>query len=146
MTDGTQDKPVMVKKRHEMADSGMENEKLTTAQQRAITALLTTKSIVEAAKTAKIAERTLRRWLAEDEAFRQALTMAEGELITLATRRLLGLQSKALGVLEAVLDDADMSASIKLRAAMAVFDYTLKLREWNNIEQRLAALEASIAK
>lgn len=123
----------------------MENDKLTPRQQRAIAALLSTSTTAEAAREAKIAERTLRRWLAEDEAFKRILATAEADLIAHATRRLLGLQDKAVEVIERVLDDADVGVSTKLRAADMVFGYGLRLRELHGIEQRLSDLEAKNA-
>ena len=125
-----------------MAENG---SKLSAKQHRAITALLTSKSVTEAATATGQGERTIYRWLSEP-AFRQALSAAEGDLIDVATRRLLQLQGSALDTLEALLGDgADASAGVRLRAAQVTLDHLLKLREMRDIEQRLAALEAATA-
>ena len=125
-----------------MAENG---SKLSAKQHRAITALLTSKSVTEAATATGQGERTIYRWLSEP-AFRQALSAAEGDLIDVATRRLLQLQGGALDTLEALLGDgADASAGVRLRAAQVTLDHLLKLREMRDIEQRLAALEAATA-
>ena len=125
-----------------MAENG---SKLSAKQHRAITALLTSKSVTEAAVATGQGERTIYRWLSEPD-FRQALSAAEGDLIDVATRRLLQLQGSALDTLEALLGDgADASAGVRLRAAQVTLDHLLKLREMRDIEQRLAALEAATA-
>ena len=125
-----------------MAGNGSE---LSAKQHRTISALLSTKSVIEAAAATGQGERTIYRWLSEP-AFRQALSAAEGDLIDVATRRLLQLQGGALDTLEALLsDETDASAGVRLRAAQVVLDHLLKLREMRDIEQRLQALEASTA-
>lgn len=121
-----------------MTDNG---SKLSAKQQRALSALLTSKTVGEAALATGLGERTIYRWLTEP-AFRQALSAAEGVLIDAATRRLLQLQTAALDVFESLLaKDAEVSASVQLRAATAATDYLLKLRELRDIEQRLQVLE-----
>lgn len=113
---------------------------LSSRQQRAIAALLTTKSMSEAASSAGVGERTLYRWLAEDEAFRAGLARAESELLDTATRRLLALQGQAIETLEHLLSSAE-SESVRLRAAQVAIETSLKLRELRDIDQRLTALE-----
>jgi hypothetical protein len=121
----------------------MAQKKENAKQKRAIAALLSSKSIAEAAASACIGERTLHRWL-DDPLFRDELLRAEGELIDAATRRLVHIQAKAITTMEIILDDINCSATAKLRAAQTVLDYLLRLRELRNIEQRLLALEEFI--
>ena len=126
-----------------MADNGSTSGELTPTQQRAVRALLTSKGVSEAAKLAKVGERTLWRWLL-DPGFKVALSAAEGELLDAATRRLLGLQESAIETFEQVLGDASASQAVRLRAAQLVLDYLLKLRELRDVEQRLTALEQAM--
>lgn len=128
-----------------MAASGSAGGKLTPKQERAIRALLEHKSVSEAAASIGVGERTLYRWLT-DPAFQQALSAAEGDLLDAATRRLLSLQDDAISTFADMLsDDSEASATVKLRAAQAVLDYMLKLRELRDIEQRLTTLEQAMA-
>ncbi len=113
---------------------------LTTKQRRAIAALLTAKSIGDAAHIADVGERTLHTWLADSD-FRAALAIEEGAAIDAATRRLIALQDKAVDVFAGILDDVAAKGTTRLRAAQGVLDYLLKLRELRNLEQRLAELE-----
>jgi transposase-like protein len=126
-----------------MATNGKEG-KIAPHQQRAIAALLNTTSVAQAAQSVGIGERTLYRWMAEDEKFNAALTRAESELIAEATRRLLALQNRALGVIEGVLGNPLAQPATQLRAAALVLDYALKLRELHSVEARLSALEKTI--
>ena len=117
-----------------------ENSALTPKQQRAISALLASKTMGEAAQSAGVGERTLYTWLTLP-AFRAALSAAEGELIDQAVRRLLRLQDLSIDTIEAMLGDADASQAVRLRAAQLVLEITLKMREQRDVEQRLSALE-----
>ena len=117
---------------------------LLPKQLKAVQTLLTAKSIAEAALAAQVSERTLGRWLNEP-AFRSALSAAEGELLDCATRRLLGLQDKAIETFEDVLDSEDATQALRLRAAEMVLTYLLKIRELRNLESRLVALELAFA-
>ena len=127
-----------------MAASVSESKKLTPKQEAAVRALLTSKNVGEAAAAVGVSERTLYRWLT-DPAFRAALSVAEGDLLDAATRRLLTLQDDAIGAFEDVLTGGpDVTDTARLRAAQAVLDYLLKLREMRSVEERLTALEAKV--
>lgn len=124
-----------------MARNG--NEKTLTPKQRgAIAALLTEPSVSRAAKVTGIGERTLHRWLKEDGAFIAELRTAEATLDAETMRRLATIQAKALDAIEQALDSPDASHSERLRAAEMVLAQRAKLRELNDIEERLSALEA----
>lgn len=125
-----------------MANDGNPSE-LTTRQQKAIAALLTSRDAKAAAAAAHIGYRTLCRWLTEP-AFKAALMQSEGEAIDTATRRLLGLQDAAIDTFDTILTDEKAALAIKLRAAQAILDYLLRLRELRNIEQRLVELEKAV--
>lgn len=125
-----------------MAENGTKN-KLNARQHRAIKALLVSKNTTEAALTANVAERTLYRWLSDPE-FKAELSQAEGNIIDETGRRLIALCGLAIETLENILSKENASDTLKLRAAQAVQDYTLKLRELRNVEQRLAELEAAV--
>ena len=128
-----------------MAENGTDNALISGKQQRAILALLSTKNVAEAAARAKVGERTLWRWLG-DPMFRVQLAGAEADMLDAATRRLLQLQEGAIETVQAIMQDGEANASVRLRAAQAVLDYLLKLRELRNVEQRLTALEMAYAR
>ena len=84
------------------------------------------------------------RWMA-DFAFKQAVVGAESEVIDAATRRLVGMQDKAIDILDEILKGGKgIRNSLKLRAAQSVLDYLLKIRELRDLEERLTALEGEL--
>jgi hypothetical protein len=125
--------------------NGTAEAAISTKQQRAILALLSKKNVAEAAQQAKVGERTLWRWLG-DPMFRVYLAGAEADMLDAATRRLLQLHDGAIETLQAIVQDSEANAGVRLRAAQAMLDYLLKLRELRNVEQRLTALEMDYAR
>jgi len=117
---------------------------ITRNQKRVIAALLTCKSVQQAADQTCVGHRTISRWLAEDAAFQAALAQAEGRAIDVAARYLVTLAGPAIATLARLLANNETTDAVKLRAAQAVLDHLLKLRELRNVEQRLAKLEATI--
>jgi len=115
---------------------------VTRNQKRAIAALLKHRKIEDAARACGLNERTLYRWLADDTNFQAALAQAEGLAIDTATRQLVQLQDAAVDTLRQTMRDKAAAPGVRLRAAQAVLDYLLKLRELRNIEQRISRLEA----
>jgi transposase len=128
-----------------MAGNGNQKRRLSTRQRRAIAALLNTGRIDEAAVVAGVGERTLHRWLAEDEPFQQALNAAEGRAIDEAVFRLGKLQSKALRELDNILDDPESTRTIKIRVARVVLEYGIRMRELRSFDSRLARVEQSLS-
>src|SRR3954468_15767902 len=108
----------------------------------AIAALLTQRNIEEAAKAAGIAPNTLLKWMKEpefDAAYRAAKRAAYGQ----AVARLQQGTSAAATTLLKTLIDPNTPASVKVRAAEAIFNHAAKAIEIEDIEARVAALEAA---
>jgi hypothetical protein len=126
-----------------MATSSNPIEKLTPDQVQALAALLTEKDVKTAAAKAGCGETTLHRWLREDADFKAALHAAEAQLIDTAVRRLAVVAGDALDVLTTIMKNKRTAAGVRVRAATVVMEQLIKLRELNNLEERIAALEAS---
>ena len=92
----------------------------------------------EAATQAGVSLRTVYRRL-EDAPFRQQLAARLGELIKRATGRLAAACSAAATTL-ALLLKAD-SESVRLGAARSILELATKMRETEELEGRMAALE-----
>lgn len=112
---------------------------LTPKQARAIAFLLTSKTLVEAAKASGIAERTLYEWL-NQTTFRQELRRAERGSVENASRRLVAGQNKALDALEGLITKG-RNEGVKRAAAMDWLNMLLKYRDLGDIEERLSRLE-----
>jgi hypothetical protein len=118
--------------------------KLKRKQEEAIAALLSNRTVDDAARSTKIAPRTLYRWLNEpdfDAAYRQARRAAFGQCIA----RLQLASSAAVSVMLKILADPGAPAAARLRAADLVVTHSAKAIEIEDVEARVSALEASIA-
>ena len=114
--------------------------KLTRKREEAIVALLSTRSVEDAARSCKTPVRTLFRWLKErdfDAAYRAAKWAAFGQAIA----RLHHLSSAAVSTLGKVMLDAATPPATKVRAADSILNHTIKAMETEEIEARLAELE-----
>ena len=113
-------------------------------QEEAIAALLSQRSIEDAARVAGIGTRTLLRWLKLpefDAAYRDARRKAFGQ----AVARLQQGTSAAATTLLKVMIDASTPASVRVRAADSVFNHAAKAIEIEDIEARVAMLEQAAA-
>lgn len=117
------------------------NGTLTPAQLRAITSLLTERNTRDAAKAARVGERTLYKWL-KDDTFRAELTRQEGAAVDEVTRGLLSIQRAALTELSDLIGGlGGVPAATRLQAVKIALEYFTRYREMNTYEQRLQRLE-----
>ncbi len=115
---------------------------LTAQQQRAIRAMLTARTVEDAAKAAGVSRATMFRWLA-DASFCDELRRAERDALATVTRRLTALAVDAAQVLDDTMSDPDAKRADKLRAADIALGKMLDLRKLYDLEERVAALEAA---
>ena len=115
-------------------------EKLNRKQQDAIMALLSHRSLENAARACNTPVRTMYRWLQEtdfDAAYRAAKRAAFGQAIA----RLHHLTSAAASTLGKVMLDAGTPPATKARAADSILNHTAKSLELEDLEVRVLALE-----
>jgi len=111
-------------------------------KEEAIAALLTQRNIEEAAKAVGIGANTLLRWLKVPEfqtAYREARRAAFGQAVA---RLQQGTSAAATTLLKTMIDPGT-PASVRVRAAEAVFNHAAKAIEIEDIEARVVALEAA---
>lgn len=120
----------------------MNKSEITPNQAKALAALLTHRTIGEAADSVGLTSRTLLKYLADDT-FKAALKEAQTSMIADVTRRLTGMQDATLTKLYSLMQESDNEA-IQARSAKELLQAFLKFWEVLNLEQRLAALEAAI--
>ena len=109
-------------------------------QEEAIAALLTQRNVEEAAREAGIGTRTLLRWMQISDfqkAYREARRAAFGQAIA---RLQQGTSAAATTLLKTMIDPAT-PASVKVRAAEAIFNHAAKAIEIEDIEARVSELE-----
>ena len=110
----------------------------------AVVAMLTQRNVEEAARSVGVSTTTLMRWQKLPEfqaAYRDARRAAVGQ----AVARLQQGTSAAATTLLKTLIDPNTPASVKVRAAEAIFNHAAKAIEIEDIEARVAALEAATA-
>ena len=117
-------------------------EKLSRKQEQTIAALLTCDSLTAAAAGCGIAEATLHRWL-KDDGFQAAYREARRAVVQQAIVQVQGATGEAVKTLRAVMQDADAPASARVSAAKAILETAIRAVELEDLEARIAALEAA---
>jgi hypothetical protein len=116
---------------------------LTPQQKLAVAALISCHTIKAAAGKVKVDERTLRRWMAQPH-FAAALEAEEKDLTGGMLRRLAIVGSFAVEALARNLYDE--SGSVRNGAAVAVLNQLSRVRQEQEMEERLKAVEELLAK
>lgn len=110
-------------------------------QKRALAALLKASTIEAAATAAGVGYSTLRRWIKEDNSFRDAYHAALTELLADAAAQARMSLTPALETLREIVEDQSSTGPVRVQAARALLDYSIKLTEITDIFERLEALE-----
>lgn len=116
---------------------------MSPRKEKALQALLISRTRAEAAKAAGIGESTLRVYM-QDPEFVERYREAFGNLITDATRQAQQAIAPALSTLREVVEDVDENAQARISAARSLLEYALKLTEQADILGRLDDLERQI--
>ena len=126
----------------EMSEILGHGTKFGRKKEAAIVALLTQRNMEEAAKSIGIAPRTLLNWMKDpgfDAAYRAAKRAAYGQAVA---RLRQGTAAAATTLLKTMID-TNTPASVKVRAAEAIFNHAVKAMEIEDIEARVVELERS---
>jgi hypothetical protein len=115
--------------------------KLEAVRKRAVVALLSERSIGAAADRCGVNEKTLRRWMTDDEAFKAELTEARRALFQAGMNRVQALAAEAVETLAALMAP-DVSPAVRLGAARMVAEIALQQHDAEVIVQRLEQIEA----
>jgi hypothetical protein len=118
-------------------------EKLTRKQEQAVAALLTSRTVGQAARKVGISERTLRNWLA-DESFVRAFRAARKRILDHTIAQLQGASGRAVKTLIRNLSCGKPSAEI--RAALGILDKGLVGAEIADLAAELEQIKASLKK
>ena len=116
-------------------------EKLSRKHEQTIAALLTCDSITAAAADCGVAEATVHRWL-KDVVFQTAYREARRAVVQHAIAQVQRATEEAVKTLRSVMQDAEAPASARVSAAKAIFETAVKAVELEDLEARIAALEA----
>jgi hypothetical protein len=111
---------------------------LSARQTNTIAALLCCPSDRAACKRARVADRTLRTWL-RDEEFARALKAAQSEAFSRAAGALQAAAVQAVRVLRGAL--RSKKDGVRLRAALGMLDRAFRAAELIQLEDRITRLE-----
>ena len=115
--------------------------KSQATRERAVLALLSEKTITDAAKKAGVDESTLRRWLSQDEAFQAEYAAARNAAYQAGIHRAQALTGRAMDTLEELLD-AKINANVRLGAARTVAEIGIHQHDAEAILQKLDEIES----
>ena len=113
------------------------------SDERMIFAILSNKDILTASKTLGISVQSIYNRLRKPE-FRQRLQQERLGKFEVANSKLTDSMGRAVDVLVEILEDANVSAGVRIRASQILLDITLKVTEQANIIQRLDSLEEQL--
>ena len=117
--------------------------KFNRKMEAAVAALITQRNQEEAARAVGIGVATLIRWQKDPE-FQTAYREARRAVHQQSAARLQQATGAAVTTLLKVLVDPATPASVKVRAADSVLDHSAKAIELEDIEARVAAIEAAV--
>ena len=119
-----------------------ENFDLTHRQQAVLPVMAAAPSLAEAARMSGFNERTLRRWLDDDD-FRAELTRLRQESAELARRELQGLMLRGVSVLSEAMEGPDKA--LRLRAARYALSFAVRISETEELRKDLQDLEDALS-
>jgi hypothetical protein len=114
--------------------------KSSRKQEEAIAALLTQRTVEDAARAVGLGVRTLLRWLQQPE-FKAAYRQARREAFSQSIARLQQASGAAVSTLLKVMVDSNTPASTRVRAADSILNHAASSMELEDIEVRVAELE-----
>ena len=120
---------------------GGHGARTAAVRERAVLALLAARTVTEAAAKAGVGEKTLRRWLSEDEAFQAEYAAARDAAYQAGIHRAQALTGRAMDTLEDLLDDKK-HPSVRLGAARTVAEIGIHQHDAETILKKLDAIEA----
>jgi uncharacterized protein (UPF0147 family) len=126
------------------AKSEPQKPSLTRKQELALSSLLSKPTMKEAAEAAGIGETTLWRWLQIKE-FHTAYMKARRESVKQGIARLQNATGEAVSVLQEIMSDKEAPRSVRVAAAKAVIEYSIKAVEIEDLAQRVDELESVMA-
>jgi hypothetical protein len=102
-------------------------------------------TVENAARKAGVCERTVYRRLA-DPAFCQQLNQLRADMVQRTAGMLTGAGMGSVKTLVEIQNDVAVSPAVRRRSARDLLELGLKFRENTDLEQRLAAIEAQLAR
>ena len=113
---------------------------MTQRKEKALQALLVSRTRAEAAAAAGVGISTLREYMKDPE-FIERYKQAFGDMVRDATRQAQQTLSPALSTLREIMEDREEQTQARISAARSILEYSLKLCEQTDILEQLRDLE-----
>jgi hypothetical protein len=115
-------------------------EKFSRRKERAVQSLLTQSTLTEAARASGVCERTLRRWL-QNEEFAERVRRERSASLESTVNLLRKSSGSAVEALQAVAGNKRSPAGARVSASRAILEFHYRGAELTDLMQRVAALE-----
>jgi hypothetical protein len=115
---------------------------LSRRHEAVLVALIANPKIADAAKVAGVGEATVFRLL-QDEAFQKRYREAQSEALNTALGSIQGAATQAITTLGEICTSG-VNETARVQASKAILDYTFKVREQFDLENRLKQLETNL--
>jgi len=119
---------------------------LSAKQTRTLAALLSCRSVEEAAQKAGISSTTIFRWLRKDDAFRLEYRKGRSQLMEETLRQLQAGCNLAIETLSQVMGDCEATAASRVTAARTTLELSLRIQEHQDLAERIERLEEIITR
>ena len=110
-------------------------------QEKVIAALLSSNTRQEAAEKAGISERTIRRYFAQAD-FLTRYNEEKKKILDEANTQIQGALEPSIKALREIVEAKKTPPSVKIQAARAILEYTIRLGEYTELETRIRLLES----
>lgn len=110
-------------------------------QEKVIAALLSSNTRQEAAEKAGISERTIRRYFAQAD-FLTRYNEEKKKILDEANTQIQGALEPSIKALREIVEAKKTPPSVKIQAARAILEYTIRLGEYTELEARIRLLES----
>ena len=117
-----------------------ENVTLSLNQRKGIKALVECPTVQAAADQVGVTRKTIYKWLGDPD-FRQSLVNEEDKIFARVEARLAGEMGAAVGTLSEIHKDQEASASARVRAATAIIDRSIRVKNLLDLIDRIERLE-----
>jgi hypothetical protein len=125
-----------------MRRSPVFNGELSVQQENAIVALINETSVAGASRASGVGERTLHKWLADDDRFKSAYRAARRDAFDQAIALTQRYASLAVTTMAKVMTDPNAPHTAKVSAATAMLRFGRESIEMDDLCARVEALEA----
>ena len=106
-----------------------------------MTALLTARTVKDAALAVGIGERTAYHWMAKNSTFRAELSRLQDAQLGQVTRLTVAAMTDAVETLRGIMNDRETPATARVAAARSILECGVKFAELLDLAQRVAEIE-----